>query len=175
MKLSELVAFRNRLNEMPVSIAKEAAQSKLDILMHMIAQPAEQSMAQLTEPFTPTLGAEIKDIQTAFAKLDNTVEQIKQQVQNQITEKERFWFQESYKLFEIAELTEKTDQILYGRAPAGEKNEKTLAAEEILLARLSACADWRFPGMIIRPGLEKFVDTMVGCDPLYIIDRKSVV
>lgn len=171
MKLSELIAFRNRLNELPVSIAEQAAQSKLDILMHTLAQPAKQSMLQLTEPFIPTLGDELKDIQTAFSKVNNTIEKLKQEVQNQITEKERFWFQESYKLFEIADLCEKTDQILYSRGSSGDKNEKTLEAEDTLRARLSAYADWRFPGMIIRPGLENFIDNMVGCDPLYIIDR----
>lgn len=171
MKLSELVAFRNRLNELPVSLAKKAAQSKLDILMHTITHPAEQSMVQLTEPFMSTLDDEIKDIQTAFTKFDYTIEKLKQEVQDQITEKERFWFQESYKLFELAELCEKPDQILYGRSPTGEKNEKTIESEDILRARLSSYADWRFPGMIIRPGIENFIDTMVGCDPLYIIDR----
>jgi len=172
MKLSELIAFRNRLEELPVGEAKRAADLKLNILMHTINQPHELSMLQLTQPFIPTLEAKIKEIYAAFDNFNVSIEQVKQHVRGRIAEQEKHWFQESYRLFEGAEECERTDQILYGRTVAGEKSELTLQAEETLRARLSAYSDWRFPGMIIRPGIENFVETMVGCDPLYIIDRE---
>lgn len=171
MKLSELVAFRNRLNELPVSDIKRVAQDKLDILMHTVNHPPEDSMCQLTQPFIPTLESKLKEIHNAFEQLDTSVEQVKQHVHDQIQEQEKYWFQESYKLFELAEDCEKTDQILYGRAVTGTKSQQTIDAEDTVRARLSTYADWRWPGMIIRPGLEDFIENMVGCDPLYIIDR----
>ena len=139
MKLSELVAFRNRLEELPVSAAERVAQDKLDVLMHQIA------------------------------------------------EQEKHWFQESYRVFEAAEDCEKTPQIfrgrtvigtmseksiLHSRKDTGAKSERTIESENTLRARLSAYADWRWPGMIIRPGLEDFIENMVGSDPVYIIDRE---
>ena len=171
MKLSELIAFRNRLEELPVSAAEQVAQDKLDILMHTVNHPHEQSMGQLAEPFVPALETNLKKIHAAFDDFSISIEQLKQQVRDQIAEQEKHWFQESYRLFEGAEECEKTDQILYGRAVASIKSKETMDAEDTLRARLSTYADWRWPGMIIRPGLEDFIENMVGSDPLYIIDR----
>lgn len=172
MKLSELIAFRNRLEELPVSAAKQAADYKLDILMHTVNYPLEDSMSQLTQPFMPALEDKLKEIHEAFEQFTLGIDQVKKHVRSQIEEKEKYWFQESYKLFESAEDCEKTDQILYGRAVSGAKSQLTIDAEDTLRARLSTYADWRWPGMIIRPGLEDFIENMVGCDPLYIIDRE---
>ena len=172
MKLSELIAFRNRLEELPVSAAEQAANYKLDILMHTVNYPLEESMSRLTQPFIPGLDSKLKEIHAAFDHFGDSIDQVKQHVRDQITEQENHWFQESYKLFELAELCETTDQILYGRAIAGTKSQLTIDAEDTLRARLSNYADWRWPGMIIRPGLENFIENMVGCDPLYIIDRE---
>jgi hypothetical protein len=172
MKLSELVAFRNRLEELPVSAAEQAADHKLDILMHTVTYPHEPSMLQLAQPFVPALEIKLKEIHRAFDNFDVSIEQVKQQVREQIAEQEKHWFQESYRLFEGAKDCEKTHQILYGRTVTGTKSLQTIEAENTLRARLSSYADWRWPGMIIRPGLEDFIENMVGSDPLYIIDRE---
>jgi SAM-dependent methyltransferase len=171
MKLSELIDFRNRLEELPVSIAERVAQDKLDILMNTVNQPHRQSMVQLTQPFIPELETSLKEIHSAFNNFSTRFEQLKQHVRDQIEEQEKYWFQESYRLFEEAEECEKNDRILYSRQIIGTKSEQTLEAEDTLRARLSNYADWRWPGMIIRPGLENYVENMVGCDPLYIVDR----
>ena len=187
MKLSELVAFRNRLEELPVSAAEQAAQDKLDVLIHTVNHPHAQSMGQLAEPFVPALEANLKKIQAAFDDFSISVGQLKQQVRDQIAEQEKHWFQESYRVFEAAKDCEKTPQILHGRKVIGTmsgrsilhtrkdattKSERTIESENTLRARLSAYADWRWPGMIIRPGLEDFIENMVGSDPLYIVDRE---
>ena len=187
MKLSELIAFRNRLEELPVSASKQAADHKLDILMHTVTYPHESSMLQLAQPFLPALESKLKEIHSAFNDFSISVGQLKQQVRDQIAEQEKHWFQESYRVFEAAEDCEKTPQILHGRKVIGTMSEKsilhsrkdtgaksqlTIDAEDTLRARLSAYADWRWPGMIIRPGLEDFIENMVGSDPLYIVDRE---
>ena len=105
MKLSELVAFRNRLNELPVGDAKQVAQDKLDIIMHTITYPSQSSMVQLTEPFMSTLEKELKEISSAFTNFSTSIDKLKQQVRDQITEQEKHCFQESYRLFEEAELS----------------------------------------------------------------------
>ena len=172
MKLSELVAFQNKLNELPPSEPKDMAKHRLDIIIHAIEYPVNQSVNPLTETFIPELQDNLTDIYQAFDKFSSNIDQLKKRVQEQIVEQERHWFQESYRLFELAEECEKTDQILYGRKVAGAKSEQTLEAEDTLRSRLSNYADWRWAGMIIRPGLEDFIENMVGCDPLYIIDRE---
>jgi SAM-dependent methyltransferase len=40
----------------------------------------------------------------------------------------------------------------------------------IFRSRLRKYTDWKYSAMCIRPALEDFVDDMVACDPLYLID-----
>ena len=40
-----------------------------------------------------------------------------------------------------------------------------------LNARVKMYNSWKYPGMIIRPGLENFINDMVMFDPLYLVDQ----
>jgi hypothetical protein len=42
---------------------------------------------------------------------------------------------------------------------------------DFINARIKLYDDWKYPGMIIRPGRESFIDQMVGCDRLYLVDQ----
>jgi SAM-dependent methyltransferase len=44
-------------------------------------------------------------------------------------------------------------------------------SETIMRARLKSYADWRLPGMIIRPSTEDYINDMVALDPLYLVDH----
>jgi len=46
-------------------------------------------------------------------------------------------------------------------------------SENIMLARVKSYADWRLPGMIIRPATQDYIDSMVSLDPLYLVDRDA--
>jgi hypothetical protein len=41
----------------------------------------------------------------------------------------------------------------------------------MLRSRLRNLTDWRLPGMIIRPGVETYIEEMVPLDPLYVVDH----
>jgi hypothetical protein len=41
--------------------------------------------------------------------------------------------------------------------------------ENLLRVRIQNYVDWQHPALIIQPGLEKFVQDMVGFDPLYLV------
>jgi SAM-dependent methyltransferase len=101
-------------------------------------------------------------INQEFEKLSNTVNQLRLQVQQQIEIQEKYWLQESYRLFEDEMRSEHHDYIL-NRRPQ-------ITPETILRSRLRMYSDWKYPGMIIRPGLETLASEMVGFDPLYLID-----
>jgi len=171
MKLSELIAFRNRLDELTVDEAQVAAKQKLDRLMHLVEEPTNTPLEPLVDSFLPELKNKYDSISNAFSDFDQHISLVKKRVKEQIAEQEKQFFQLSYQLFEEAELCETTEGILYGRQPGGGKNSETILSEEILCSRLSNYANWQVSGMIIRPGLENFINKMVGCDPLYIIDR----
>jgi SAM-dependent methyltransferase len=44
------------------------------------------------------------------------------------------------------------------------------ATKNFYLARISKYNSWKHAAMVIRPGFEPYIDHMVGCDPLYVID-----
>lgn len=45
----------------------------------------------------------------------------------------------------------------------------------MIRTRLDAFNDWRVPGMIIRPGLDDWIERLVALDPLYLIDQSKVL
>jgi SAM-dependent methyltransferase len=169
MKLSQLVDFRNKLNNMAVETAKSSANEKLDHITHHV----ESINSDLPESLQQELVTSQQNIDQAFNNYADSIEKLKLHVQNQITEQEKKWFQESYTLFEVGMSLETNKDILNRRLSITGENTKhaTFQSETILRARLSSYADWRFPGMVIRPGLENFIEGMVGYDPLYIIDQ----
>jgi hypothetical protein len=82
MKLSELIAFRNRLNEFTVPSAKSDAKYNLDIVMHQVENPLEESLAPVVQPFLDNLQTRQTEIYQAFDNLATEVEKIKQAVQD---------------------------------------------------------------------------------------------
>jgi hypothetical protein len=46
----------------------------------------------------------------------------------------------------------------------------TVEIKELIIARLQRHGDWHHAGMIIRPGHEDWINLLVGCDPLYLVD-----
>jgi hypothetical protein len=57
------------------------------------------------------------------------------------------------------------DKILNRRMPISSE-ERQAVVERIIYH-----SSWEYPGMIIRPGLENFIDHMVPSDPLYLVDH----
>ena len=168
MKLSDLVALRNNLNERPVSAVEFNATQAVHNITSVI--PGNEL---ISSNFSPALTKSIDSINLAITDFGQTLNELKQFVQTQIAEQERHWFQESYKLFEVTMATETTKEILNRRLSIAGENTKhaSFQSEATLRGRLSSYSDWRFPALIIRPGLENFINEMVGYDPLYIVDQ----
>jgi SAM-dependent methyltransferase len=49
------------------------------------------------------------------------------------------------------------------------------ADDIVLRTRLKNLTDWRLPGMIIRPGVETYIEDMVPMDPLYVVDHDQAL
>lgn len=171
MKLSELVAFRNKINGMSIDTIKEPIRIKLDEIAQMIEAPFNNEDDYITNSFALDINVAKSEIAQAFNNFDSVFNQVKKRVQEQIEEQEKHWYQVSYEMFEVAKDCETTDQILYGRSSTSEKSANVVDTETILRSKLSSYADWRFPGIIIRPGIDDFVESMVGYDPLYVMDQ----
>jgi hypothetical protein len=160
MKLSELVALRNQIDSMSVSKIKNQFDLELDPVRSALSVYAE-NFSQLTQQFD----IQYNHIQQQVDTYGELIDLLKQQVTQQIRKQEKQWFEESYRLYEQETPNETNDYILNRREILSEETQ------QILLRRLENYADWRFPGMIVRPGLEKFTRGMVANDPLYLIDQ----
>jgi hypothetical protein len=160
MKLSELVALKNQLDTMTMAKAKNQADLELNQVCYALNNCVDE-FSQVAEQ----LNVQRNYIQQQLDTYENLINTVKQQVNQKIRKQEKYWFEESYRLYEQETPTETVEYILKRREMLTEETQ------QILLCRLENYADWRFPGMIIRPGLEKFTRGMVANDPLYLIDQ----
>jgi len=157
MKLSDLVAYRNQLDALSSVPPLKTANLELDKILHLVSTQPE-----LMTSLTHNLGGQYAKIQQAFEKFEDDLNNLKSQLKQKIATAERPWFQESYTLYE-GELNQTAESVLELRKP------NTLDTTPFQI-RLSQYADWKYSALIIRPGLETFIENMVAYDPLYLVD-----
>jgi len=161
MKLSDLVAYKTALDE----LSSKTAQREVELGLGKITHLVNTQTIQLGN-FKQELDNQYNEIYRSIDQFEVIVDQLKHSVKNQIAIEEKFWFQESYRLYDQEMRNDSVDHILNRRPILSED------VENILRARIQNYVDWQHPGMIIRPGVEKFVQDMVGFDPLYLIDQE---
>lgn len=160
MKLSELVAYRNYLNDNSAVLVGKLA----DREMGEIVEAVKTNNIQL-DNFAEQIIAQQKTIQENFVQFENLLMQLKQQISVLIAQQESAWFLESYRLYDVEMCHETPEYILRRHSSISPQVRNTLDS------RLANYADWQHAGMVIRPALETFVYNMVSFDPLYIIDE----
>lgn len=159
MKLSELVAFRNQLNKMTSLEVQHTADVSLNKITHLV----ETQSTQFAN-FTNELATRRAEINQSYQNFEHQLIQLKTEIAKLIEIAEKPWFQESYRLYE-EEMVHETVEYILNRRPV-----LTSEIETTLRSRLMNYTDWRYPGMIIRPGRETFIQDMVSYDPLYLVD-----
>jgi len=162
MKLSELVAYRNQLNRLHIEEAQSQVNLDLSQIKHVVN----------SKDFDPNnikqqLGTIHQEIHCKFDQFMSLVDQAKQEAQAEIDLKEKYWLDETYRLYD-QEMLHDSDEHILNRKP-------TLSQEHdsIIRTRIKNFSTNLHPGMIIRPGLETFIEHMVSFDPLYLIDRSN--
>jgi SAM-dependent methyltransferase len=160
MKLSELIAYKSALDLVSVDSIRSATDLAVKEIVHLVDTQPDQ-----TPTYQQQLYQSNSNINQEFSNLANTVDQLKTHVQQQIEIQEKYWLQESYRLFEEEMKNEHHDYILNRRPQVN--------PETMLRSRLRMYSDWKYPGMIIRPGLETLASEMVGYDPLYLVDTST--
>lgn len=154
MKFSELIAFKNRLDDLVKEPAQHSVDCELQKILHLFNCQQEVDQTNLLKSY--------KNIHDSFDVFNQELNNLRTQIIEQIEQKQKFWLSESYRLFEEEMKQEHHDYILNRRGQ--------LTAETELRARLRMHAEWKYPGMIIRPGIETLITEMVSYDPLYLID-----
>jgi hypothetical protein len=160
MKLSELVAYKNMLDVLSAKPVQREVELELGKITHLV----ETQGIQLGN-FKQQIFEQCNAIHAEIDKFENQINLLKQELKTQIEIFEKSWFLESYRLYEEEMYYETPDYIL------SRQSHIDAETELVMRSRLQNYSSWQHPGMIVRPGLEKFIDDMVSFDPLYIVDQ----
>ena len=162
MKLSQLVNFYNELCKLSLEPIRGQFNQEAEKISHVITHQA----IQLSE-ITKQLHTHERNIDQLFESYDQSLNDLKKEYKQLISEAEKPWFAESYRLYDQEMQNETVEDI---------KNRTTTNISEdtknFYLVRLSKYNSWKHAAMAIRPGFEPYVNYMVGCDPLYVVDVK---
>lgn len=161
MKLSDLVAYKTALDK----LSTRSAQREVELGLGKITNLVDTQQIQLGN-FKQELDKQYNEIHQSIDQFENKVSELKKAVQVQIELEEKYWFQESYRLYDQEMRNDSAEHVL-NRRPV-----LTDDVENLLRVRVQNYVDWQHPGMIIQPGLEKFVEDMVGFDPLYLVAQQ---
>jgi SAM-dependent methyltransferase len=162
MKLSEIVAYLNLLESFAVHDEAEVATRRLAGVLHTVTNHALQ-----VNTCSQDLQQDFDAVKTALNGFELSLEKIKQQLIQLQQDQEPEYLVRSFELFD-REMRHDSAHHVLGRVLQIDQQ-----ADTVLRARLKNLTDWRWPGMIIGPGRENFIDDLVALDPLYLVDQKT--
>ena len=160
MKLSSIIAYKNKLDNLTPLDTTPLTHDKLTPLMNIVKEN-ELQFTNLTEQMIENYQL----ILGQFDAFDQTIEDVKTKIFELIRQKESVYYQESSRLYQQEIANDSVDYILDRRLPM------FIEVTEILKVRLKNYGDWHHPGLIIRPGHEEWIKELVAFDPLYLVDQ----
>jgi SAM-dependent methyltransferase len=159
MKLSYIVAYKNLLEVMTPLEATPIAHNKLSPMLTVV-QSHEIQFRNLTNQ----LNNDYRYVVQTLNNFEQTLEDIKVSITELIAQTEILYYEESRQRYESFLSNETVEYIL---------DRRIIVYPELLdklVTRIKAHCDWRYPGMILRPGHEDWINELVGLDPLYLVD-----
>lgn len=160
MKLSEIVARLNLLDSLDVASECATATAKLNHITHVITEGANQ-YSSTDQDITKTYN----EIHNGIAKFSAQVESLKEELRSEIVQREQQHLIDSLHVYREEMIHDSVDIILNRRMRIDDDDDL------MLRTHLKNLTDWRLPGMILRPGLENYIEDMVPMDPLYVVDH----
>jgi hypothetical protein len=160
MKLSDTVARLNLFDSLDVTSECSTATGRLNHIAHVVTEHAKPYQTA-SDNIIKTHNELINNI----AKFSAQVESLKQDLKDEIVQHEQEYLDYSLYLYREEYKHNSPDVILNRRMRIDD------ADDLMLRTRLKNLTDWRLPGMIIRPGVETYIEDMVPLDPLYVVDH----
>jgi len=160
MKLSDIVARLNLLDSLDVATECDIATGTLSHIAHVVTEHADPYQTA-KDNIVKTHNELINNI----AKFSAQVESLKKELRSEIKQHEQEYLVNSLRVYQEEMIYDTVDVILNRRMRID--NEDDI----VLRTRLKNLTDWRIPGMIIRPGVETYIEDMVPLDPLYVVDH----
>lgn len=161
MKLSDTVARLNLLDSLDIASECNSATAKLDHIAYVVTEQNNQNTISSNE-----IAKTHDEIKSVIRKFANQIEHLKQELRSEIVDQEKEYLITSLNVYHDM-MHDSTDLILNRRMRITDHDDM------VLRTRLRNLTDWRLPGMIIRPGLENYIEDMVPLDPLYVVDHDS--
>jgi hypothetical protein len=159
MKLSDIVHYRNQLDAHDVRLIRDQTDHELLAINHVVAsQPNDIGF------YKARMAKQLSVIRDAFEQFDQEFAGLKAELDLAIQSQQADYYKASANLYYQDICHEPLSQSLTRRLAIDEHSNL------LLRTRLRNYTDWRLPGMIIRPGLESFIEEMVPLDPLYVVD-----
>jgi SAM-dependent methyltransferase/ribosome-associated translation inhibitor RaiA len=159
MKLSKIVAYLDLLNSLQVQDEAAEATRRLAAVLHVVTNHELQ-----VNSCTQDLQQAFDSVNQSLDNFEQILAQISQRLTQLLHEQEPAYLAESFRLFDQEMRHDSVQHILSRRISTDDQSR--LALEH----RLKNLTDWRYPGMIIGPRTEKFIEDMVPLDPLYLVD-----
>lgn len=159
MKLSELVAYRTLLDDLTPKGTEEFVKQELESVTHVVNNHPLR-FPDLAE----SLNHAQQRVTESFDLFKQQLDYIKQELSQSILSLQPHYLSESYKLYGEMK-NDSTEYILDRRIAL--KSEM----EAFVQSRVQYYSNWHHAGMIIRPAKEIWIEHMVACDPLYIVDQ----
>ena len=160
MKLSDIVAKLNLLDSLDVENECALATDTINHIVHTVTEHVE-SYHTARDDVIKTHNALISNI----AKFSAQIKSLKQNLKEEIIQHEQEYLSNSLRVYH-EELKFNDADVILGRRMRIDSDDDIR-----LRTHLKNLTDWRIPGMIIRPGLETYIEDMVPLDPLYVIDH----
>lgn len=162
MKLSALIQYKKMLLEYNTKPASDHAYNDLYNLLHVIKTSPLQFGTKTQE-----ISERFDQVNQSFVNFNDSVSKMMDEIDAAIAAMEPAYFQESYRLYENDMLpNESTEYILNRRL-----HQVTQEIYDFITSRVTLYNSHLYPGVILRPSRESFIESMVGCDPLYVMDQ----
>lgn len=158
MKLSQLVQYKNKLKD----VYPKDGQPELHRILGPSLDWAKNTPMQFVNLLN-NLESQYNNVQNYWQNYQTTLLHIEKELDQIIESMEHKYLSDSYQIYK-GSAWQDSEETMAIRLPINEENE------QYLLGRIITYSNWQKSGMIIRPGDEKWVDHLVGCDPLYLVD-----
>lgn len=159
MKLSEVLAYMELLNEKQLKTDFIDASRHLDHIVHVITHYPTQ-----IGTFSQDIDSAAQNVRQSFTAVENVMLDLVSVLEKVRHNMEPEMFANSYNLWDQEMRFETTEYVLNRRLAISSEDF------ELMYGHLLNYVDWKVPGMILRPGLEKWIEHLVPLDPLYVVD-----
>jgi SAM-dependent methyltransferase len=163
MKLSEIVAYLNQLDTLSTDKTLASVTNDLNSMMHYLNNESVDNANLIGDMQI------YQEIATnAIGNFQDSLDQARAKVGAIIKQFEPEYYRESDVLYRG--MLNDTPELIFDRRKSYRRD-----TVDLLHSRIKLYADWHYPGMVIRPKNDSFVDDLVALDPLYIVDTHETL